>query len=117
MFFIYISNVTPYLVSPLKTPYPSPNSTPGHQPTHSCFPIPGIPLHLGIKPSQDQGPLLPLMSNKATLCYICSWSHGTFHVYSLVGSLVPGSSGGPGWFILLFLLWSYKSLQLLESFL
>jgi hypothetical protein len=32
------------------------------------------------------------MPNKAVLCYIYSWSH----VYSLVGSLVPGSSGGSG---------------------
>ena len=34
------------------------------------------------------------MSHKAILCYICSWSHGSLHVYSLVGGLVPGSSGG-----------------------
>ena len=27
------------------------------------------------------------------------------HVYSLVGGLVPGSSGGTGWLILLFFLW------------
>jgi hypothetical protein len=30
------------------------------------------------------------MNDKAILCYICGWSHG----YSLVGGLVPGSSGG-----------------------
>ena len=36
---------------------------------------------------------LPLMSDEAILCYICSWSHGSLHVYSLVGDLVPGSSG------------------------
>jgi hypothetical protein len=57
----------------------------------SCL---GIPLHWGIEPSQDQGPLLPLMLNKAILCYICSWNHGSFHVFSLVSGLVPGSSGG-----------------------
>jgi hypothetical protein len=33
------------------------------------------------------------VSNKSILCYICCWSHGPHHVYSLVGSLVPG---GPG---------------------
>jgi hypothetical protein len=33
-------------------------------------PQPHIPLHWGIEPSQDQGPLLPLMPNKAVLCYI-----------------------------------------------
>jgi hypothetical protein len=33
------------------------------------------------------------MPVKAIFCYICSWSHGFLHVYSLVGGLVPGSSG------------------------
>jgi hypothetical protein len=51
-----------------------------YPPTHSHLPL----------PSQDQGPLLPLMHDKAILCYICSWSH----VYSFVDGLVPGSSGG-----------------------
>ena len=36
---------------------------------------------------------------KAILCYICSWSHGFLPVYSLVGDLVPGSSGAlVGWY-------------------
>ena len=39
-------------------------------------PHPGTCLHWGIKPSQDQEPLLPLMSDKVILCYICSWNHG-----------------------------------------
>jgi len=43
---------------------------------------PGIPLYWGIEPSEDQGPLLPLMPNNAVLCYICRWSHGSLHVYS-----------------------------------
>jgi hypothetical protein len=58
-----------------------------------------------------------LMSHKAILCYICCWSLESLHVYSLVGGLVPGSSGDTGWFILLFLLWGCKPLQLLGSFL
>jgi hypothetical protein len=33
------------------------------------------------------------MSYKDTLCYICIRSHGSFHVYSLFGGLVSGSSG------------------------
>jgi hypothetical protein len=49
---------------------------------------------LGIKPSQGQGLPFPLMSEKAILCFICSWSHGSLHLYSLVGGLVPGCSGG-----------------------
>jgi hypothetical protein len=35
------------------------------------------------------------MTDKVILCFRCRWSHG----YSLVGSLVPGRSGGTGWFI------------------
>ena len=87
-----------FLVSSPETPYtcPSPCLYKGaHPPTHSLPPpCPGIPLHWGMEPSQDQGPPLPLMPDKAILCYICSWSHGFLHVYSLVGDLVPGSSGG-----------------------
>jgi len=55
----------------------------------------------------------PLMPNKAILCYICSWSHGSVYVYSWEGGLVPGSSG---WLVLLFL-WGCKLLQLFQSFL
>jgi hypothetical protein len=56
--------------------------TPTTMPWHSCT--------LGIKTSQDQGPLLPLMR---ILCYICSWSCGSPHLYPLVDGLVPGSYG------------------------
>jgi hypothetical protein len=48
--------------SPFMFPHPP---TYPHQP-----PCPGIPLHWGIEPSQDQGPSLPLMPGKAILCYI-----------------------------------------------
>jgi hypothetical protein len=47
-----------------------------HLPTyshlHACGAVdthPQIPLHWGIKPSQDQGPLLPLMPDKTIFCY------------------------------------------------
>jgi hypothetical protein len=61
-------------------------------PTHSHHP--GVPLYWGIEPSQDQGPLLLLMPDNAIiLCSICGWSHGSLHVYSLVGGLVSGNSG------------------------
>jgi hypothetical protein len=55
-----------------------------------------IPLHWDIEPRQDQESLLPLIFNKAILCHICSLSHGSLHVYPLVGSPVPGSFGGGG---------------------
>lgn len=46
-----------------------------------------------IKPSQEQGPLLSLMSHKAILWYTCSQNHGSVHVYALVGDLASGSTG------------------------
>jgi hypothetical protein len=115
--FIYISNVIPFLVSPLETPYPIfPPPASMRVPPHPLLPpCPGISLHWGIKPSQDQGPLLPLMPNKAILYYTCSRSHGSFYVYSLVGGLVPASCWGSGCLILLFHLWGCKPLQLLQS--
>jgi hypothetical protein len=87
-----------------------------HSPTHShltlAFPYTGA----SIEPPWDQGPLLPLMPDKAIPCYICNWSHVSLHVYSLVGGLVPGGSGVSGWLILWFFLWGRKPLQLLQSF-
>jgi hypothetical protein len=60
--------------------------------------------------------------NKAILYNICSYSHGSLHVYSLIGGLVPGSSGE--WeerqvlvVDIVVFLWGYKPLQLLQSFL
>jgi hypothetical protein len=56
-----------------------------------AFPYTGA-LGISIEP-QCRG---MLMSNKAILCHICSQSHVSFHVYSLVGGPVPGSSMGRG---------------------
>ena len=47
-----------------------------------------------LKPSQDQGPLLPLMSNKVILYFMCGWSVCTLQVYTLAHGLVPGKSVG-----------------------
>jgi hypothetical protein len=41
------------------------------------------------------------MPDKAIVCYICSWIHGSFHVYSLVGDLVPEISVGTDLFVCL----------------
>jgi hypothetical protein len=82
-------------------------------PTHPFLPLyPGIPLYEGIQLLQNQGLLLLLMPDKAILCYICGWSHGSLHVYSLVCGLAPGNSGASDWLILLFFLWGCKPLQL-----
>jgi hypothetical protein len=91
IFFIYILNVNPF-------PGPSPCLYGGFPlSTHPLLPPrPEIPLHWAIETSQDQGLLLPLMLKKALLCNICSWSHGSLHVYSLVGGLVSGRSGSRG---------------------
>jgi hypothetical protein len=78
---------------------------------------PSIPLLWVIKPPQVQGAPLPLMLDKAILCYISTWSHGSLHVYPMV---VPGSfflgGGVSGWLVLLFFLWGCNPLQLLQSF-
>ena len=65
IFFIYIQIFIPFPHFPSKNAtfqYPFPCSL-THPLLHLC---PGIPLHWGIKPFQDQGPFLPLMSNKAS---------------------------------------------------
>ena len=121
IFFIYISNVIP-------SPFPPPQKRLSHS-NSTCFyevvpppikpipsPCPHINLPRGIEPSQG-GPLHPLMPDKVILCYLCGWSHGSLHMYSLVGGLVTGSSGESssgvsGWLILLFFLWGCKPLQL-----
>ena len=101
---IYISNIIPFPVFPQDTASPTPlplllqGCSPTHSPTYYSISAPSIPLHFGIEPSQDQGPLLLLMpdKDKAIACYICRWIHGSLHEYSLVGGLVPGSSGVSG---------------------
>ena len=45
-----------------------------------------------------KGPMAPAAC-VAEDCYICSWIHESLHVYSLVGGLVPGSSGGGVWLV------------------
>ena len=66
-------------------------------PIHPLLPhYPSIHLLWGLEPSQDQGPPLPLMPDEAILRFLCSWSHGSLHLYSLVGGLAPGNFGGQG---------------------
>ena len=82
--------LSPFSISPPQPPsIPSPSlcfmRVLSHLPTYS---LPWV-----IKPPQSQGARLPVMPHKAILCYIFSWSHGSPHVYSLVGGLVPESFG------------------------
>ena len=55
--------LSPFPVSSPKTPflYPLPSSLLTNLPTPTSGP--GIPLHWGIEPSQDQGPFFPLMTD------------------------------------------------------
>jgi hypothetical protein len=84
--------------SPLwKTPSHLPSSFPCERvipqlPRHSHLPALAFPYTGALNTLRPKGKLLPLMFNKAILCYICDQSHGSFHVYSLVGSPVPRSS-------------------------
>jgi hypothetical protein len=61
IFFTYISNVISFPSYPSENSlYPSLSSC---SPTHPLpLPGPGISLYWGIEPSQDLGPLLPLMT-------------------------------------------------------
>ena len=93
--FIYITNDIPF--PGFSTDNPLSNTPSTCSPTYPLpLPYPGIYLYWGIEPSQDQVPNLPLRSYDAIPCYICTWSHGSLHAYSLVGSLVPGNSEGTG---------------------
>jgi hypothetical protein len=62
IFFIYISNAIPFPSFPSENPLYSP-APPAPQPMQSLLPGPGIPLYWGIEPSQDLGPLLPVMAD------------------------------------------------------
>jgi hypothetical protein len=62
IFFIHISNVIPFPGFPSENRLSFP--TPSCSPTYPLpLPGPGITLYWGIEPLQDQGPLLPLMTN------------------------------------------------------
>jgi hypothetical protein len=96
--FSHISNVilSPGLPSrnPLSHP-PSPATMRvlPHPVTHSCLPALAF-SYTGVSNShRTKGCFLPMRSNKAILCHICSGSHGFLHVYSLVGGPVLGVWG------------------------
>jgi hypothetical protein len=95
--FIYISNLVPLPGFPSANPssHPSPFVCMKVLPCPLSFPPhrSGVPLCWDIKTLHNQGSPLTLMPNKSVLCYLCDWSHGSLHAYSLVGGLVPGSSG------------------------
>ena len=83
-----------------------------HLLTHSCLPTQAFPYTGNL--SQNQGPVLLLISYKATLCYICCWSLRSLCVYSLVDGLVPVSFGRGS--CLLILLFSCEVANYFSSF-
>jgi hypothetical protein len=62
-FFIYISNVIPFPNFPSKATSPIIFPIPLLPNPPTTIPGPSIPLYWGIEPSQDLGPLFPLMSD------------------------------------------------------
>jgi hypothetical protein len=83
-YFIYLHfKYISFHASALETPYSMllpPASMRVLPPTHPLLSLhPGIPLHCDIE--QDQGLLISLMSNKAILCHICGWNHGSLYVF------------------------------------
>ena len=86
--------ISPFPVTPSQTSYPI-----------APLPLPFVSMRVFLYPltyscltflafsytGTSSLPPFPLMSDKAILCYI--WSHDSVYVYSLVGSLVSGSSG------------------------
>jgi hypothetical protein len=74
-------------------PFPSPYFYEGAHPRHPLhFTALALPCTGASSLHRTKGLPSQLMPNKAILCYICNWSHGSLHVFSLVGGLVPGSS-------------------------
>jgi hypothetical protein len=107
--------LSPILVSPAPgNPLSHPLLLWGCSSTHPPTPtsLPSIPLHWDIY----QAFIGPRTSPP-----IDAWQdHPLLHMqleYSFVDGLVPRSSRGSGWLILLFFLWGCKPLQLLQSFL
>ena len=102
IFFIFISNVIPFPSFLVESPYPIPPLPTSmrvflYSPTHSCLPDLAFPYTGALSLHRTKGFSFHwLMPDKVILCYICSWSCGSFYVYSLVGGLVPGSSVGRG---------------------
>ena len=108
---IYISNAIHFSLSPIP-----------HPPPLAFVKVLALPTTLSISVPWQSSTLGkctftgPLMADNAILCSICNQSHGSLRVCSLVGVLVPRSSGGFGQLIMFFP-WGCKHFQLLQSFL
>jgi hypothetical protein len=86
---------------------------PTHTPFYYHLTVLAFPQEGALSIYRAKGSPLQLMPDKDILCYICDYIHGSLRVYSLIGGLVPGSSGYSGWLILFFLC-GCEPLQLLQ---
>jgi hypothetical protein len=66
-----------------------------HPPIHFCLSA----LEFPYAGSSSLHRTKELQSHCCHISYICSWSHGSLHVYSLVGGLVPENFGGGVWLV------------------
>jgi len=87
---------TPHPELPILSPQPLPpwRCSPSHPPTPSYLPTLAFPYIGAMSLHRTKGFSSHCCQTNAILCYICSWSHGSLHVYSWGGGLVPGSSRG-----------------------
>jgi hypothetical protein len=113
-----------FLVTPPQTPHPISALCPPsfasmmvlpHLPNHSCPTLVPVSSYTRAPSSGPRTPTLPLMSDKAILCYICICNYGSLPAHSLVGGLVHGSNGWSGQSTLFFL-WGRNPSMLLLSF-
>jgi hypothetical protein len=91
----------PSQVSPLEVPYPISPFPCFYEgaPPHSRLPSLTFPYNWASNTLRPKAwnTLLPLMSNKAILCYICGQGHEFLYVYSLVVQSPGALWGGVGW--------------------
>jgi hypothetical protein len=102
---IYISNVIPFSGFPSTNPLSHPPSHASmkvlpYLPTHPYLTTLAVPYTGASNLYKTKG----LSSHRCQtrlfiLCYICDWSHGLLHVYTLIGGLVPGSWEERVWLI------------------
>jgi len=109
-FFIYTSNIIPLPCFPSRHPLSHPPAPASmrvlpHPPTLPPPPLPWQPPTLGHQAFPGPRASLPIDVRQGHPLLHTGRRHGLPHVYSLVGGLVPGSSGGSGWLMMLFFLW------------